>query len=36
MSLGLLIASWFDRPLDVLILCWIVLFIPNVFLSGFT
>lgn len=35
MSLGLLIASWFDRPLDVLILCWIVLFIPNVFLSGF-
>ncbi len=35
MSLGLLIASWFDRPLDVLVLCWIVLFIPNVFLSGF-
>ncbi|MCR4860171.1 MAG: ABC transporter permease [Bacteroidales bacterium] len=35
MSLGLLIASWFDRPLDVLILSWIVLFIPNVFLSGF-
>jgi len=35
MSLGLLISSWFDRPLDVLILCWIVLFIPNVFLSGF-
>ena len=35
MSLGLLIAAWFDRPLDVLILCWIVLFIPNVFLSGF-
>lgn len=35
LSLGLLIASWFDRPLDVVILCWIVLFIPNVFLSGF-
>ena len=35
MSLGMLIAAWFDRPLDVLILCWIVLFIPNVFLSGF-
>ncbi len=35
MSLGLLISAWFDRPLDVLILCWIVLFIPNVFLSGF-
>lgn len=35
MSLGLLIAAWFDRPLDVLVLCWIVLFIPNVFLSGF-
>lgn len=35
MSLGMLIAAWFDRPLDVLILCWIILFIPNVFLSGF-
>lgn len=35
MSLGILIASWFDRPLDVLIICWIFLFIPNVFLSGF-
>lgn len=35
MSLGILIASWFDRPIDVLILCWIVLFVPNVFLSGF-
>ncbi|MBP5211019.1 MAG: ABC transporter permease [Bacteroidales bacterium] len=35
MSLGLLIASLCDRPLEVLILCWIVLFIPNVFLSGF-
>lgn len=34
-SLGLLIAAWFDRPLDVVILSWIVLFIPNVFLSGF-
>ena len=35
LSFGLLIASWLDRPLDVLILCWVVLFIPNVFLSGF-
>ena len=35
MSLGMLIASWFDRPLDVLILCMVLLFIPNVFLSGF-
>lgn len=35
MSLGILIASWLDRPIDVLILCWIVLFVPNVFLSGF-
>ena len=35
MSLGMLIASWFDRPLDVLILCMVMLFIPNVFLSGF-
>ncbi|MBQ7222452.1 MAG: ABC transporter permease [Bacteroidales bacterium] len=35
MSLGLLIASLCDKPLEVLILCWIVLFIPNVFLSGF-
>ena len=35
MALGILIASWFDRPIDVLILCWIILFVPNVFLSGF-
>ena len=35
MSLGLLVAAWFDRPLDVLILSWCLLFIPNVFLSGF-
>lgn len=35
MSLGLLIGAWFDRPLDVVIMCWIVLFIPNIFLSGF-
>ena len=35
MSLGILIAAWFDRPLDVLILSWVVLFVPNVFLSGF-
>lgn len=35
MSLGILIAAWFDRPLDVLIISWVVLFIPNVFLSGF-
>ena len=34
-SFGLLISAWFDRPLDVVILSWIVLFIPNVFLSGF-
>ena len=35
MSLGILISAWFDRPLDVLILSWVVLFVPNVFLSGF-
>ena len=35
MSLGMMIASLFDRPLDVLILCMVMLFIPNVFLSGF-
>lgn len=35
MSMGLLISAWFDRPIDVLVLCWVVLFIPNVFLSGF-
>ncbi len=34
-SLGLLISACFDRQLDVLILCWIILFIPNVFMSGF-
>ena len=35
MALGILIAAWFDRPLDVLILSWVILFLPNVFLSGF-
>ena len=34
-TLGLLMSAWFDKPLDILILSWIVLFIPNVFLSGF-
>ena len=35
MALGILIAAWFDRPLDVLIISWVILFLPNVFLSGF-
>lgn len=35
MSLGLAISAWFDRSETVLILCWILLFIPNTFLSGF-
>lgn len=35
MSLGILISAWFDRPLDVLIISWVILFLPNVFLSGF-
>lgn len=35
MSLGILISAWFDRPLDVLIISWVIMFLPNVFLSGF-
>lgn len=35
MVFGLLIASQVSRQLEVAILCWLFLFIPNVFLSGF-
>ncbi len=35
MSFGLLIASLLDRQLEVAIACWLFLFIPNVFMSGF-
>ena len=35
MAFGLLIASQVNRQLEVAIICWLFLFIPNVFLSGF-
>ena len=35
MGLGLLIASLVDRQLEVAIICWLFIFIPNVFMSGF-
>lgn len=35
MAFGLLIASWVNRQLEALIICWLFLFIPNLFLSGF-
>ncbi len=35
MVFGLLIAAWVNRQLEALIICWLFLFIPNVFLSGF-
>lgn len=35
MSIGLMIASWMDQPQAVIIVCWVAVFIPNVFLSGF-
>lgn len=35
MSMGLALAAWFDRPVDLLILCFIVVFLPNMMLSGF-
>ena len=35
MSIGLMIASWLDQPQSVIIVCWVAVFIPNVFLSGF-
>jgi ABC-2 type transport system permease protein len=35
MAFGLLIASRVNHQLEVAILCWLFLFIPNVFLSGF-
>ena len=35
MAFGLLIASLVDRQLEVAIICWLFLFIPNVFMSGF-
>ncbi len=35
MAFGLLIASRVQRQIEVAILCWLFLFIPNVFLSGF-
>lgn len=35
MTLGLVISSWMDQPQAVIIICWVAVFIPNVFLSGF-
>lgn len=35
MAFGLLIASLANRQLEVAIICWLFLFIPNVFMSGF-
>jgi ABC-2 type transport system permease protein len=35
MTFGLMIAAWVSRQLEALVLCWLFLFIPNVFLSGF-
>lgn len=35
MAFGLLIAAWFHKQLEVFLFCWLVFFIPNVFLSGF-
>jgi ABC-2 type transport system permease protein len=35
MAFGLLIASRVNRQIEVSIICWLFLFIPNVFLSGF-
>ena len=35
MTLGLVMASWLDQPQAVIIICWVAVFIPNVFLSGF-
>lgn len=35
MAFGLLIASQVKRQIEVSIICWLFLFIPNVFLSGF-
>ena len=35
MAFGLLIASRVKRQIEVSIICWLFLFIPNVFLSGF-
>jgi len=35
MSFGLLISSRVKRQIEVSIICWLFLFIPNVFLSGF-
>ena len=35
MALGLLIASLVDRQLEVAIISWLFVFIPNIFMSGF-
>ncbi|MBR6347137.1 MAG: ABC transporter permease [Bacteroidales bacterium] len=35
MSLGLMLAAWLDRPVDLLILSFILIFLPNMLLSGF-
>lgn len=35
MAFGLLIAAWLHKQLEVFLFCWLVFFIPNVFLSGF-
>ncbi len=35
MTFGLMISAWVSRQLEALVLCWLFLFIPNVFLSGF-
>lgn len=34
-SMGILMSSCLTRPLEVVIVSWIIIFIPNVFLSGF-
>lgn len=35
MAHGLLFATWAKHQLEVVILCWLVFFIPNVFLCGY-
>jgi len=35
MTFGILISSLVTRQLEALIICWLFLFIPNIFLSGF-
>lgn len=35
MAFGLLLAAWLNSQLEVFVLCWLLFFVPNVFLSGF-